>query len=856
MASGERKGTGGDGTSRSTPRRKKAARRKVAARKPARPGAGGRSGKSSRGSQRPRHSSGARFIRSLGWALGAMAFVLGVWASRWVLELDDVVVARFDGRQFAVPSKVLAAPEILYPGLSITQLDLVERLRRTGYREQKVKVGRPLRPGLYRSGPDRLRVHLRAFDHPTRPEPARDIVVRFEGDQIYEIRELPRSREVGAVLIEPELVGAYFGVEREQRDLVRLGVVPPALIAAVIAVEDRRFEEHHGVDLRRIAGAVVANLRAGGVRQGGSTLTQQLVKNFYLTPERTLRRKAREAVMALLVEARYTKSEILESYLNEIYLGQRGSTAVHGIGEAANFYFGKAVGDLSTAECALLAGIIQSPNRLSPRNHVERARKRRDLVLELMRRQGRIDLATFNAARAEDITVATHGSVSGDARYFLDALRVQLPKVYNSELLQTEGLKIYSTLDSRLQGIANRALADGLAKIERSNPALVSTDPAKRLQGCLVVMRPQTGEVLAMVGGRNYGESQFNRCTQARRQPGSVFKIFVYLAALEGDGQGSRFTTASLLEDTPIEIETRDGLWLPANYDHKFRGLVTLRSALERSLNVPSVRLGLEVGPARVAEMARRLGVASPLPHVPSLVLGTASVSPMDLLLAYATLANGGVRPSPHTFEDVVSPGRTLERRTLEFSRVLDPGVAYLGVSLLEGVVNRGTARRVRAMGMRGPIAGKTGTTDDERDLWFVGFTPNLVAAVWLGFDEPRSIGVSSSAGPLPIWVDFMREAVGEEVPGFFFPPSDIETIPVEPASGALALAGCPEIRDEYFLVGTGPTMLCDHRSTRVANELRSLRATRGRGDHGRTEPGGKEKSSREGFIGWLRNRF
>ncbi len=769
-----------------------------------------------------------------------------------MLALDDIVVRRFEGRQFSVPSKVLAAPEILYPGLDVGQADLIDRLSRTGYREQKITVGRALKPGLYRIEPGRLRVHLRAFDHPSRPEPARDIVVRFAADRISEIRELPRAREVGAVLVEPELIGAYFGSDHEQRDLVRLSDVPPALTAAVMAVEDRRFEQHHGVDLRRIAGAMAANLRAGGVREGGSTLTQQLVKNFYLTPDRTLRRKLQEAVMALLVEARYTKSEILEAYLNEIYLGQRGATAVHGVGEAASFYFGKAVVDLSAAESALIAGIIQSPNRLSPRNHPARARKRRNLVLELMRRQGRIDLATFNAARAEEITVAAHSGGSGDARYFLDALRTQLPNIYDHELLQSHGLKIYSTLDSRLQRIASRALADGLAEIERANPDLKSEDPARQLQGCLVVMRPQTGEVLAMAGGRNYGRSQFNRCTQARRQAGSVFKPFVYLAALEGKGLEREFTNASLLEDTPLEVQTREGLWMPANYDHKFRGLVTLRTALERSLNIPAVRLGLEIGSDRVAEMAHRLGVEGHLPLVPSLALGTADVSPMDLILAYATLANGGVRPTPHTFEDVVSPGRTLERRSLEFDRVLDPGVAYLGVSLLEGVVERGTARRVRAMGMTGPIAGKTGTSDDERDLWFIGFTPNLVAAVWIGFDEPRSIGVSSSKGPLPIWVDFIREATGSEVPGSFLPPADIEEIAVEPETGAIALEGCRESRREYFLEGTGPVMVCDADSVGTQPDLRAARRAHDPDDGLRQGPG----RPRRGFLGWLRSRF
>ncbi len=785
--------------------------------------------------------------------LALAAFALGLVVASWVIELDEIVLNRFEGQRFFVPSKVLSAPTILYPGLDTRQSELRETLKRTGYREQSVAGGRRLGPGLYRWEPGRLRVHLRAFDHPTRPEPARDIVIRFNGDVISEIRELPRSRELGAVLLEPELVGAYFGQVREQRELVQLSDVPPHLIDAILAVEDRRFRTHHGVDAARIAGAMMANLRAGGVTQGGSTLTQQLVKNFFLTPERTLRRKAQEAVMAVLVEARYSKEEILEAYLNEIYLGQRGSTEIHGVGEASPFLFGKSVSQLSPAESALIAAIIQSPNRLSPHRNPEAALKRRNLVLELMRKQGRLDLATFERARSEELVVAAPTQVVGGSRYFLDFLRRQLPDVYDAELLQTEGLRIYSTLDPRLQRAANRALIEGLEEIERINPSIVSKDRSKRLQGCLIAMRPQTGEVLALVGGRNYGDSQFDRCTQARRPAGSVFKPFVYLAALEPQSGVALVTPASLLDDSPIEIKTRKGPWSPQNYDKKFHGLVTLRFALERSLNVPPVRLGLQIGIERVAEMAARLGITSALPRVPSLSLGTADVSPLEIARAYATLASGGVRPTPHTFEDVVTPDRTLERRSIELERVLDPAVAFLGISLLEGVVERGTARRLRAMGVEGPVAGKTGTTDDERDLWFVGFTPELVAVVWVGFDAPRSVGISSSRGPLAIWANFVKQALGSRPRGVFLPPPGIEAIDIDPETGARALAGCPSRRREYFLAGSAPFESCDGRG---APSLARMKEVRDAGVEGRPPPRARERKRGRGFLGWLNDVF
>jgi penicillin-binding protein 1B len=324
-------------------------------------------------------------------------------------------------------------------------------------------------------------------------------------------------------------------------------------------------------------------------------------------------------------------------------------------------------------------------------------------------------------------------------------------------------------------------------------------------------MRPQTGEIVALVGGRSYGESQFDRCTQARRQAGSTFKPFVYIAGLEPrDGEPPAITTASLLSDTPLEVETRQGPWKPRNYDHEFRGPVSARRALEGSLNIPVIRLGLEIGIDRVIDVARRLGVTSRLPEVPSLALGTAALAPIEIARAYATIANGGIRPQPHTFEDVVAQGETLERRELRFERVLDEGVAYLATSLLEGVVDRGTGRRVRAMGIRGPVGGKTGTTDGEYDLWFVGFTPELVAVVWVGFDEPRTIGVPSSRGALPIWVNFMKDAFGKRIRGVFPRPPSVRQLEINPETGAVAVVGCPVTVEEVFLRGTEPTSICD----------------------------------------------
>ncbi|MBW2716073.1 MAG: PBP1A family penicillin-binding protein [Deltaproteobacteria bacterium] len=748
------------------------------------------------------------WLRKLIWLGVVVGFVAGFACSVVVIRLDRIVQARFDGQRFRVPSRVYSAPSILYPGLDIKLADLRGTLTRLGYRE--AGSGGSVPEGQYSWQKLRIRVHLRAFEHPTRSEPARDVVFRILDGTIEEILELPAGRTVGAVLVEPEQLGAYYGPSREQRELVGLDDLPPHLVDAIVAVEDQRFEAHPGIDVRRIGGALLANLRAGGIRQGGSTLTQQLVKNFFLTPERTLKRKAHEAVMALLVELRYDKREILETYLNEIYLGQRGSTEIHGVGEATLRFFGKRVRNLSLAESALLAALIQSPNGISPYRNPDGARKRRDLVLQLMAEQGRIGASERDAAIAEPLSLAAITPDAGDARYFLDFLRLQLSDDYNATVLSSQGIKVYSTLESRTQRLAATALREGIEKLERQHPALVTDDPIRALQGCIVAIRPQTGEIVALVGGRDYQLSQFDRCTQARRPAGSAFKPFVFIAALEPRAGGPTITLASFLDDSPLEIGTPSGLWKPRNFDRKFHGTVSVREALERSFNVATARLAQEIGIGRVADVARRMGIESPLPLVPSLALGVADVSPLEMVRAYATLAGGGVRPQVRSIEDLVDPaGETLERREFHHKRVIDSGTAYLATSLLQGVAHRGTAAGVRSTGIEGPIAAKTGTSDEERDLWFVGYTPELVVAVWLGFDEPRSIGFASSRGALPIWRRFVDDLTGGQIHGQFPRPPSIVVADVDPVTGARALRGCPDRRRELFLEGTLPEEVC-----------------------------------------------
>jgi penicillin-binding protein 1B len=766
-------------------------------------------------SRRGRRRGGLGLWRAIGISLALLAFGGGVFATRAVVRLDRVVRARFEGRLFTVPTRVYSAPTMLSAGLDVQTIALRETLRRLGYRESSAD-SLLATPGTTAWEPGRVRIHLRGFEHPTRAEPPRRIELTLSGRDIETIRDLETQRELAVALLEPETVGAYYGPEHEQRELVRVGAVPRHLIDAVLAVEDQRFEAHGGIDWVRVLGAAWANVRAGAIQQGGSTLTQQLVKNFFLTPNRTLERKIQEAAMAVLVEARYEKNAILEAYLNEIYLGQRGSTAIHGVGEAARFYFGKPVHLLRAEDSALLAALIRNPRSANPFKSPESARRRRDLVLDLMHEQGRLDAETHVAARAAPLDLADPAGEPRDTRYFLDTLRAQLPEVYDREVLATAGLRIFSTLDVRLQRAAAKAVSEGLADLETRFPELKAkgATPEERrrttLQACLVALRPQTGEVLALVGGRDYGQTQFDRCTQSRRPAGSSFKPFVYAAALEADGGAPRITLATVLDDGPFALRTATGSWRPVNYDHQFHGAVSVRQAIERSYNVATARLGQQVGIERVVDVARRVGITSPLNPYPALALGAADVTPLEMARAYATFANGGVRPEVLLFEDVADEaGETLERRRVESARALDAGTAFLTVSLLEGVVDRGTARALRAAGFVGPIAGKTGTSDESKDLWFAGFTPDLVAVVWVGFDEPRPMRHAAASIALPIWQRFLKDAAGSRVAGSFPRPASVRVAEIDPATGALALSGCPRRQPEFFLEGTEPRTVC-----------------------------------------------
>lgn len=664
------------------------------------------------------------------------------------------------------------------------------------------------------------------------------------------------GRRLTRAYLEPELIGRVSGDSHEDRLPVRLEEVPEHLIRALLTVEDQRFFQHHGLDLRRIAAAAAANLKVGRVVQGGSTLTQQLAKNLYLSPRRSLDRKLREAAMALALEMRHSKEEILEAYLNEVYLAQEGAVEIRGVGRAAEYFFGEDVASLNLAESALLVSLIRAPSLYSPLRSPATALERRNLVLDLMLGGGRISEGEHRAATAAPLDLRKRAAPIPSARYFVDYAAGELGEPRG----RAGGAALVTTLDPRLQRAAEAAVRDGLLRLERDFAWLREGEGGKPLQAALVALDPRTGEILALVGGRDYGRSQFNRAVGARRQPGSAFKPVVALAALArpdtpypedgpdpappsirdtrgrinpedggwNDGGLPPFTLASTLEDAPLQVETPAGLWQPTNYDGSYHGPVTLRDALERSLNVPFARLGLEVGPERIVEVARSLGIESPLRPYPSLALGAGEVSPLELTRAFGVLAAGGFRADLRTiyagsltdshpdqpFGSFRGGPEAMPLRSAAGRRVFDPAETFLVTSALRGAVDRGTGRSLRTLGFRGDVAAKSGTTNDFRDGWFVGYTPSLAVGVWVGFDHGKRLELPGAGLALPIFAGFLAEAVGQngdEGPwgsGGFSYPAGIETVEVDPGTGLRGGWGCRG-EPELFLQGTAPMESC-----------------------------------------------
>ncbi len=716
------------------------------------------------------------------------------------IMLEAVVRARINDDMFRSPTRFYARPVVLTPGMQANREHIEAHLKRLGYRRTS---RRSVRIGEYNLGSGRWAIGRRTFRHHDRVDPGGVTIVDVGySDRVWSVRDDDGNR-LRYVALEPELLRTVSGSSREDRVPVPLSDVPEQLVNAVLTIEDRRFFDHQGLDFRRMVGAAIANVRARRVKEGASTVTQQLVKNAFLSPRRTPIRKLREMAMAILLEQRHSKEEILEAYLNEVYLGQDGALGIHGVGRAAQFYFAKDVTQLNLAESALLAGMMRGPSLYSPIRHEDRAKKRRDLVLTLMHEQEMISDREYSRAKKARLGLRKKPRRKRTGAYFVDHAVRRLANDHGKSALQN-GLVVFTTLDARLQRLAERAVSDELKRLERNYPRLKRQDTP--LQAALVALDPHTGEILAMVGGRDYGTTQYNRAIHARRQPGSAFKPIVALAALS---ESDEYTLATLLPDEPLTVETPAGLWQPANYDGQFRGNVTMREAIERSLNVPFARLGMDIGPERVVKTARRLGIEGPLNAFPSIALGSSEVTPLELTRAFGVLAADGTRAETRTMLGALDAnGEMLWHDQREGKRVYDAAETYLVTSALLGAVERGTGRSLRQYGFRGEVAAKSGTTNGFRDAWFVGYTPNIAVGVWVGFDNGRSVGLSGSRAALPIFARFLVGAVGSDRSGDFSPPFGIEVVEVDPETGLRAGPGCRG-EPEVFIRGTAPEESC-----------------------------------------------
>ncbi|HET9212814.1 MAG TPA: PBP1A family penicillin-binding protein [Thermoanaerobaculia bacterium] len=731
--------------------------------------------------------------------LGAIAVILLIAAFVGIRPYWRMA-SHFEDVTFRQPSRLYARATRLFEGRNYPPDLLIAGLADEGYREDRTSPDLPA--GRYRRTKQGVDVHLRSFPLPDGSHGGGLAKITYEGTRIAALRQ--NGKATDSVILDPPLLASYYGPNFLERRPVTLQEVSPDLINSILAAEDETFFHHAGISPTGIARAVWVDLTGRGRRQGGSTLTQQLVKNLYLTQEKTLRRKSRELVLAVLLDLRYDKKKILEAYLNEIYLGGSGGVSLLGVGAASRAYFGKDPGQLDLAEAATIAGMIPSPANYSPATHPDRAKERRDWVLGRLAKLGLVPQERVDRALREPVVVAPEPVVRRRAPYFADSAALEASRRFGVEDLEDGGYVLFSTLDWSGQRAAEEAVETGLKQIDggRKGRAL------QALQAALVSMDPATGGILAYVGGRGYGKSQFDRAGQAQRQPGSSFKPIVYAAAFEA----GKASPASFLDDEPLTIKTGAGLWTPKNDDGLSHGWVSARTALEKSYNLATARLATEVvGMPRIIKLAGDMGITTPMQPFPAMALGAAAVTPLEMATVYSTLAAGGARPSVHELVAVLDRyGKPVQGAPLPKPvRVLSAQTTYLVTSLLEGVLQRGTAAGA-ANGIPGELAGKTGTTNQQRDAWFAGYAPERATVVWVGYDDNSKTRLSGARAALPIWVRFMARVAPPGGYSSFSAPQGITTASIDPTTGMLATEECPYVITEVFREGEVPTQTCD----------------------------------------------
>ena len=613
-------------------------------------------------------------------------------------------------------------------------------------------------------------------------------------------------------LLEPQIISHIGAQEMRASRFVSLDLIPEVVQHAVISIEDERFYSHFGIDLFGVLRAASRNIVAGRLVQGGSTLTQQLAKNLFLSPKRTIWRKLLEIPTALSLERHLSKKQLLELYLNEVYLGQEGSVSIHGMPQAATTIFGKNISDISAAEAATLAGIIKAPSYFNPRKHPERAKERRNTVLAKMRELGHLSEKDYATALQRPLQVAQQQEHRRIAPYFTTALESELSEALDLESAPSTGLAVYTGLDLGMQRCAEDAIAQGIAALEKTHPRLKAH--GKELQGALVALEPFSGLVRAWVGGRDYSESQFNRVNLAVRQIGSTVKPFVYLTALDSSLNSYKTATVvSVLEDQPMEIQQdHQPVWSPENYDHEYRGDVTLRYALENSLNMPALYIAERIGLSALKRTLSDFKIAPSVHEVPSIALGALDSTLLRLTSAYGALANSGIYIQPRLYLSALDGSNDrLAMADLAEERVADENASFVLTTILEGVIDRGTGKGARAKGFTRPAAGKTGTSDSARDAWFIGYTPTLAAGVWVGFDDNTPINITGGAAAAPLWGQFLKCSSPFMPLGDFSPPPGVSFVEVDTKTGEVATSGCPreQVANEAFVRGTEPSRRC-----------------------------------------------
>ena len=716
---------------------------------------------------------------------------LFVVAAGYVAWVDLRVTTAFEGKRWAVPARIYARALALYPSMAITGAELNHELKSAGYRP----VGNPSRPGEFSQPAGGFEIFTREFHYWDGTEPARRLNIAIEGGRISSLRD--EHGDLAIIRLDPALIGRILPTHQEDRILVGVDDVPPLLISTLLAVEDRGFFDHHGISLRGIARALLANLRAGATVQGGSTITQQLAKNFFLSQERRLSRKLNELVIALILEARYRKEEILAAYLNEIYLGQQGGRAIHGFGLASHHYFARPVAELGAGEVATLVGLARGASYYNPHRQPERSLARRNLVLTIMAEQGLLAPGVAAKAKNRPLGVSTKPSPARTFHpAFMAMVRRQLQRDYHEDDLRSVGLRVFTTLDPSVQHQAEIVLRDEVTQLEKDRGMT-----AGGLQGAVVVTDRNSAEVLALVGDRSVRREGFNRALDARRPVGSIIKPAVYLAALE---RSERYTLASLVADTPVVIEGVEGEpWSPANYDHQSHGDVPLYIALARSYNQATVNVGMAVGVEEVLDVLRRLGYERQVPAYPSVLLGAVAMTPVEVTSVYQTVASGGFKMPLRAIREVTdSDGKRLTRYGLSVRQSFQPAPVYLLNRGLEEVMLTGTGRGASTvLGQSAGVAGKTGTTDDLRDSWFAGFDNRYLSVVWLGRDNNQPTGLTGASGALKVWTELMAAV---EVERLRMPvPAGVEHYWTDLETQRITDRSCPNAVALPFISGT-----------------------------------------------------